>query len=89
MVAIFYLFFSFCFSIYIPTIPIDIDNDNKGQGNLLGYKIYLNKERNESESSLEDENFWDLAVADVYNNSNKDQQRVAAPRTKSNKSIDI
>jgi hypothetical protein len=61
------------------------DMENKGKENLLGYKLYLNKEgdKSESSSSIKDENLWDLTVATtasnnfaaVLNASNKEQQQ--------------
>jgi hypothetical protein len=62
--------------------------ENNGKENRLGYKLYLNKERDKSESSsIKDENLWDLTVATSNNNknfaavlnaSNKEQQTIAA-----------
>ena len=61
--------------------------ENNGKENLLGYKLYLNKEGDKSESSsIKDENLWDLTVANATNNnfaavlnaSNKEQQTIAA-----------
>jgi hypothetical protein len=58
--------------------------ENNGKENLLGYKLYLNKEGEKSESSsIKDENLWDLTVATATNNnfvavlnaSNKEQQQ--------------
>ena len=58
--------------------------ENNGKENLLGYKLYLNKEGDKSESSsIKDENLWDLTVATTTNNnfaavlnaSNKEQQQ--------------
>jgi hypothetical protein len=45
--------------------------ENNGKENLLGYKLYLNKEGDKSESSsIKDENLWDLTVAASTNNNN-------------------
>jgi hypothetical protein len=58
--------------------------ENNRKENLLGYKLYLNKEGDKSESSsIKDENLWDLTVATTTNNnfaavlsaSNKEQQQ--------------
>ena len=59
--------------------------ENNGKENLLGYKLYSNKEGDKSESSsIKDENLWDLTVATtttnnnfaaVLNTSNKEQQQ--------------
>jgi hypothetical protein len=40
-----------------------VDNDKKGiEEKVSGYKIYLNKEGNES-GYFKDENFWDLTAS--------------------------
>jgi len=58
--------------------------ENNRKENLPGYKLYLNKEGDKSESSsIKDENLWDLTVATTTNNnfaavlsaSNKEQQQ--------------
>jgi ERCC4-type nuclease len=57
--------------------------ENNGKENLLGYKLYLNKEGEKSESSIKDENLWDLTVATATSNNfaavlnafNKEQQQ--------------
>src|ERR1041384_7379161 len=44
--------------------------ENNGKENLLGYKLYLNKEGEKSESSsIKDENLWDLTVATATSNN--------------------
>jgi hypothetical protein len=43
---------------------------NKEKETMLGFKLYLNKEEDKSESSFKDENFWDLTIATITNNNN-------------------
>ena len=48
---------------------IVVDNDKKGiEEKVSGYKIYLNKEGNES-GYFKDENFWDLTAPASNNNT--------------------
>ena len=60
---------------------------NKEKETMLGFKLYLNKEEDKSESSFKDENFWDLTIATITNNnistdipntSNNEQQQTVA-----------
>jgi hypothetical protein len=43
---------------------------NKEKETMLGFKLYLNKEEDKSESSFKDENFWDLTIDTITNNNN-------------------
>jgi hypothetical protein len=42
---------------------------NKEKETMLGFKLYLNKEEDKSESSFKDENFWDLTITTITNNN--------------------
>jgi len=60
------------------------DSNEEKEETMLGFKLYLNKEEDKSESSLKGENFWDLTITipnnnistDIPNTSNNKQQRL-------------